>query len=122
MPVLPSPGATRYVVWAYGSNRRRGKTMPKGYIIGHVTVHDAGAYAPYSARNNDIFPRHGGRFLVRGGQAQVLEGETHARHVVIEFPSYDAALAAYNDPEYQENLKIRLACSEGTIIVAEGWE
>jgi uncharacterized protein (DUF1330 family) len=119
---MAAAAATLYVGGADGSNRKGGKIMPKGYIIGHVTVHDAGAYAPYSARNNDIFPRHGGRFLVRGGKAQVLEGDTHARHVVIEFPSYDAALAAYNDPEYQENMKTRLACSEGTIIVAEGWD
>lgn len=96
--------------------------MPKGCIIGHVTVQDAKGYAPYSARNNEIFPRHGGRFLVRGGQSQVMEGQTHARHVVIEFPSYEAALAAYNDPGYRENMKIRQAHSEGTVIVVEGWE
>ena len=43
-----------------------------------------------------------------------------ARHVVIEFPSYEAALTAYNDPEYQEVAEIRRRCAESTIIVVEG--
>ncbi|MEM1387333.1 MAG: DUF1330 domain-containing protein [Pseudomonadota bacterium] len=94
--------------------------MPKGYIMGHVTVHDPETYKSYSAKNNEIFPRHGGQFLVRGGQGKVVEGETHARHVIIEFPSYEAAQAAYNDPDYLENMKIRQAVSDGVIILVEG--
>lgn len=96
--------------------------MPKGYIIGHVTISDPEAYQAYAHRNNEIFPKHGGKFLVRGGTSEILEGDTHARHVILEFPSYEAALAAYNDPEYQENMKIRQANSTGTIVVVEGTE
>lgn len=94
--------------------------MPKGYIIAHVTQTDADAYKPYSARNNEILPRYGGKFLARGGTSEMLEGEGHDRHVIIEFPSYANALAFYNDPDYQENIKIRQAASEGTITVVEG--
>jgi uncharacterized protein (DUF1330 family) len=94
--------------------------MSKGYIIGHVTVHDAAAYAPYGARNDDIFPRFGGQFLARGGRAETMEGDSHPRHVIVEFPSYADALACYHSPEYQENLKIRQANSDGVVIVAEG--
>ena len=81
---------------------------------------DTEAYKPYAVRNNEIFPRYEGRFLVRGGKSEILEGEGHPRHVVVEFPSYEAALACYNDPEYQENMKIRQANSAGTIMVVEG--
>lgn len=94
--------------------------MPKGYIIGHVTLSDTEAYKPYAARNNEIFPKYGGTFLVRGGKAEILEGEGHPRHVIVEFPSYEDALACYNDPDYQENMKIRQANSVGTILVVEG--
>lgn len=94
--------------------------MAKGYIIGHVTVHDTDGYKAYATNNDVIFPKHGGRFLARGGTSEILEGSAHPRHVVIEFPSYEAALAAYNDPDYRENMKIRQAHSEGTIIVVEG--
>lgn len=94
--------------------------MPKGYIIGHVTIHDTEAYQKYAAINNDIIPAAGGKFLARGGTSDVLEGNSHPRHVIIEFPSYEEALAFYNGPEYQENMKTRQANSDGTIIVVEG--
>ncbi|MFK7744665.1 MAG: DUF1330 domain-containing protein [Roseobacter sp.] len=96
--------------------------MPKGYIIGNIDLHDADAYKPYSIRNNEIVPKYGGKFLARGGSSEILEGASRDRHVIIEFPSYSDALAFYNDPDYQENLKIRQANSEGTIIVVEGAE
>ena len=96
--------------------------MPNGYIIGHITLKDAEAYKAYSARNNELLPRYKGKFLARGGAGDILEGAGHSRHVIIEFPSYTDALAFYNDPDYQENLKVRQANSDGTIIVVEGVE
>ena len=94
--------------------------MPKGYLIGHVDIHDPDAYKSYAEMNNTILPKFGGTFLVRGGQADVLEGTLPARHVIIEFPSYADALAFYNSPEYQENMKIRQANSTGMAMVVEG--
>ena len=94
--------------------------MPKGYIIGHITVNDPEAYKEYVEKDTPILHGLGGRFIIRGGQSQVMEGETNDRHVVIEFPSYEAALAAYNDPEYQEVMKIRHRTATSTILVVEG--
>jgi len=94
--------------------------MPKGYIIGHITVRNPEAYKEYIERDTPILKALGGRFVIRGGQAQVMEGESLDRHVVIEFPSYEAAMAAYNDPEYQEVAEIRRRNAESVIIVVEG--
>ncbi|WP_282061347.1 DUF1330 domain-containing protein [Roseobacter litoralis] len=94
--------------------------MPKGYIIGNISLKNADAYKPYSLRNDELVPRYGGRFMARGGPSEILEGESRPRHVIIEFPSYADALAFYNDPDYQENMKIRQANAEGSIIVVEG--
>ncbi len=94
--------------------------MPKGYIIGHITVRDPERYKEYVARDTPILESHGGRFVVRGGQSQIMEGETFERHVVIEFDSYEAALAAYNDPDYQDVAEIRRATADSVILVVEG--
>lgn len=96
--------------------------MPKGYIIGHITVTDPERYPEYVRLDTPILHNLGGRFIVRGGTAEVKEGETLQRHVVIEFPSYEAALAAYNDPEYQEVAKIRHSAADSVIIVVEGYD
>jgi len=94
--------------------------MPKGYIIGHITVNDPEAYKEYVERDTPILLGLGGQFIVRGGPSQVMEGETLNRHVVIEFPSYEAALAAYNDPAYQEVADIRRRTADSVILVVEG--
>ena len=96
--------------------------MPKGYIIGHIKVTDPEGYPEYVQRDTPILESHGASFVIRGGQSQTMEGEMPegARHVVIEFPSYEAALTAYNDPEYQEVAEIRRRCADSTIIVVEG--
>jgi uncharacterized protein (DUF1330 family) len=94
--------------------------MPKGYIIGHITVTNPEAYKEYVARDTPILLALGGQFVVRGGQAEVMEGTTMMRHVVIEFPSYAQAMTAYNDPEYQEVAEIRRRNADSVIIVVEG--
>lgn len=94
--------------------------MPKGYIIGHITVTDPEAYREYVERDTPILEGHGGRFIVRGGASDTVEGQSGQRHVVIEFPSYEAARAAYEDPAYQEVAEIRRRTATSTIILVEG--
>jgi uncharacterized protein (DUF1330 family) len=94
--------------------------MPKGYIIGHIKVTDPEAYPEYVRRDTPILERMGARFVVRGGQGEVREGDCGDRHVVIEFPSYEEALAAYEDPDYQEVAAIRRASADSIIVVVEG--
>jgi uncharacterized protein (DUF1330 family) len=96
--------------------------MPKGYIIGHITVTDPEAYREYIEKDTPILQARGARFVVRGGQSQVMEGQAHERHVVIEFPSYAEALAAYHDPDYQAVAEIRRGSAQSTILVVEGAE
>jgi len=96
--------------------------MAKGYWIAHVDVSNDEGYKPYAAANPAIFKKFGGRFVVRGGKFQSVEGASRTRNVVIEFPTYQAAIDCYNSPEYQENMKHRLAHSIGDIIIIEGYD
>jgi len=94
--------------------------MPKGYLIAHVTVRDPEAYQEYVRRDTPIFESFGGRFLVRGGECDVVEGESLERHVVIEFPDYATAQACYHSKEYQEVAAIRRATASSVLILVEG--
>jgi len=96
--------------------------MAKGYWIAHVDVKNDEGYKPYAAANPAIFKKYGGRFLVRGGQRDCVEGTTRARQVVIEFPDYAAAIACYRSPEYQENIKRRLSHADVDLIILEGYD
>jgi len=94
--------------------------MAKGYWIGHITVKDAEAYEEYKSANAVPFAKYGGRFIVRSGRFECLAGRTRKRHVVIEFDSYEAAMACYNSTEYRDAQKFQAASSENDIIVIEG--
>ena len=96
--------------------------MAKGYWIGRVDVTDADAYRRYVAANAGAFSHYGGRFLVRGGTFEAVEGEARDRNVVIEFPDYATALACYSSPEYAEAMAHRLDAAVADIIVVEGYE
>ena len=59
---------------------------------------------------------------MRGGTFECPEGKTRSRNVVIEFPDYESALARYNSPEYQANIKVRAPHADGNILVIEGYD
>ena len=91
------------------------------YLICMVRVDDVDTYKKYTARTPALIEKHGGRFLVRGGAVEAIEGEPfHDRLVVLEFPSKEAVHEFYQSPEYQEVLKIRHASSNSRFLLAEG--
>ncbi len=96
--------------------------MAKGYWIGRVDVTDPEGYAGYVAANSAVFAQYGARFLIRGGRFEAVEGAARSRNVVIEFPSYQAALDCYRSPEYTEAMALRLDASEADILIIEGYD
>lgn len=96
--------------------------MSKGYWVGHVDVRDTDAYGQYVAANAAAFSKYGGRFLVRGGQFENPEGQSRQRNVVIEFPTYQAAVDCWHSPEYQHAMSFRLSVSTIDLILIEGYD
>jgi uncharacterized protein (DUF1330 family) len=91
------------------------------YVIADVQITDAAGYEPYRPLAAASIARFGGRFLVRGGKADLLEGApAPARTVVIEFPDIETARRWYDSAEYQTALKIRQSASTGRLILVEG--
>ncbi|VAV91773.1 FIG01306808: hypothetical protein [hydrothermal vent metagenome] len=92
----------------------------KGYWVAHVTVTDADQYQKYIEGSGVAFKKYGAGILARGGQHTILEGNGHARNVIIEFPSYQDALDCYNSPEYQMAKEKRRDAGIADILIVEG--
>ncbi len=96
--------------------------MSKGYWIARVDVADAEQYKAYVAANAEPLRHFGGRFLVRAGRFENPEGSSRSRNVVIEFPSYQAALDCWHSPDYQAAVRLRLPVSSVDMVVVEGYD
>jgi uncharacterized protein (DUF1330 family) len=91
------------------------------YVIADIDVHDQEAYREYMALVPASLQPYGGRFLVRGGSHQTLEGEWQPRRLVlIEFPTADDARRWHQSPDYQAAMAIRHRTSTGSLVLVEG--
>jgi uncharacterized protein (DUF1330 family) len=90
------------------------------YLIAEVDVIDAKAYETYRPLAAAAIARHGGKYVVRGGRTEALEGEQPRRVVVLEFPTMDAALDFYVSPDYSEARKIREKAARSRVFLVEG--
>jgi uncharacterized protein (DUF1330 family) len=93
----------------------------KGYVIADVDVRDPETYQEYRAQVPATLEPYGGRFLVRGGANEVLEGEWRPhRLVVLEFDSPEQARAWYESEEYRAPKELRQRVSVGNLVLVEG--
>ena len=91
------------------------------YIFAEIEITDADGYKEYSAQVPATIAKYGGRFLVRGGTAETLEGEwPQRRRVLLEFPSMEQAKRWWDSPEYDKPKALRQAASRGRLILMEG--
>ena len=91
------------------------------YLIANVDVRDPDAYQAYRSRTGAIVERHGGRFIVRGGNIHPLEGEAWGRRlVIIEFPDLASAKGFYESAEYQDVIPLRTCAADGSLLIVEG--
>jgi uncharacterized protein (DUF1330 family) len=96
--------------------------MAKGYWLALVDVSDPESYKAYVAGILDVFRKFGGRYVVRGGRSELMEGKLRSRLVTIEFPDYATALACYKSSEYGEVKTLRQHCATADLVVVEGYD
>ena len=96
--------------------------MAKGYWVVRIDVIDPEQCKKYQAFVGPFLDAHDGRFLVRGGRHAVPEGMARQRTVVVEFPSYEAALTAYDSSEYQGGIALRRDAGMVDFVIVEGFE
>jgi uncharacterized protein (DUF1330 family) len=91
------------------------------YVIADVHVTDPQRYQNYRAMVPASLEKYGGKFLVRGGKVEKLEGSREpGRVVVLEFPSVEQARRWYDSPEYREARALRLSTADSHLIIVEG--
>ena len=90
------------------------------YVIARIDVINLDAYKEYAAKTPEIAESFGGKFLVKAGAFEQIEGSGPDRHVVIEMPDVATAKAFYNSAEYQEILPIALNNSVRDLVIVEG--
>jgi uncharacterized protein (DUF1330 family) len=94
--------------------------MP-AYVIIETDIHDAEQYDRYKAASPDAVAAGGGRFLARGGELAVLEGDWNPpRIVVLEFPDLETARRWYDSPGYQEVKRLREGAANLRMVAVEG--
>jgi len=94
--------------------------MNKSYLIAHVTVSDRVAYSEYARAAGEAMQAFNPKIIAWSGQYENLEGESHDKHVVFEFDSFDEAKRFYESPEYQAARLIRAGAATGTFVLVEG--
>lgn len=94
--------------------------MP-AYVIAHIDVKDPARYEDYKKMSPVSIQKFGGRFIARGGQAEVLEGTWQPKRLVLlEFPSVEVAKQWWASDDYRPAKELRQATSVGDMIVLEG--
>ncbi|MDB5798966.1 MAG: D-fructose-6-phosphate amidotransferase [Paucimonas sp.] len=99
--------------------------MPKAYVVAEIQVSNPERYPDYQPLANATIEQYGGRWLVRGGKRDQVEGgdEQHGngwRTVIVEFDSLQQARKWYDSAEYTEAKALRLAYSTGRLFLVEG--
>ncbi len=94
--------------------------MAKGYVIVRAEVTNPEKWAEYVAKSKVALDKFGGRPVVRGGKAEIIEGDGLARNVVLEFDSFETAHGYATSPEYAEAKKLRLGAGTLHMVVVEG--
>ncbi len=92
-----------------------------GYIVADIEITDPDEYQKYAQQTAATLERYGGKFLVRGGQPETLEGDWKTKRIVIiEFPSVEQAKAWYDSPEYSAIKGIRQRSAISNILLVHG--
>jgi uncharacterized protein (DUF1330 family) len=91
------------------------------YVISEVDVRDAAGFAAYRTIAAKSIAHYGGRYLVRGGTANLIEGSPPPKiTIVVEFPTMERLREWYASPEYAEALKLRQTALDRRLIFVEG--
>ena len=97
------------------------KVRPPGYMIANYTIKDPATFQKYMEEAGPLAPKYGGTIIFFNLNATAVEGAPPSVMAIAEFPSHADAQRFYNAPEYTAARKFRIAATEGTVVITEGF-
>jgi uncharacterized protein (DUF1330 family) len=95
--------------------------QPPGYMIANYTIDDQAGFQKYMEEAGPLAPKYGGKIIVFNLNATAVEGKPKSVMAIAEFPSVADAQRFYNSPEYTAARKFRIASTEGSVVITEGF-
>lgn len=90
-----------------------------GMWVVHIDVKDEEKYAAYIKGSSGVAAKYGGTFIARGGRYEQKEGREYPRNVLVRYPTYEAALEAYESDEYQAIVGMAKDASDRQLTIVE---
>jgi len=91
------------------------------YVIAEIDITDPATYEEYRKQVPGVIAKFGGKYIVRGGKVESMEGGwSPKRLAVVEFSSMDQALKFYRSADYAPLIKLRQKASKGRLVIVEG--
>ena len=114
-------GAVTAIALALGAGAQAEDASAPGYMIANYTIKDQAGFQKYMEEAGPLAPKFGGKIVVFNLNAQAVEGKPQTVIAIAEFPSVAEARRFYNSPEYTAARKFRVASTEGSVIITEGF-
>ena len=114
-------GAAAAITIALAATGYAQNAQPPGYMIANYTINDQAGYDKYMEEAGPLAPKYGGKIIVFNLNATAVEGEPKSVMAIAEFPSLADAQRFYKSSEYTAARKFRVASTEGTVVITEGF-
>jgi uncharacterized protein (DUF1330 family) len=114
-------GSAAAIALALATTAYAQDSQAPGYMIANYTVKDQAGFQKYMEEAGPLAPKFGGKIIVFNLNAEAVEGKPQSVMAIAEFPSVADAESFYNSPEYAAARKFRVASTEGSVIITEGF-
>lgn len=114
-------GAASVIAIAIGSTGHAQDAQAPGYMIANYTIKDQAGFQKYMEEAGPLAPKFGGKIIVFNLNATAVEGKPQSVMAIAEFPSVADAQRFYHSSEYTAARKFRVASTEGSVVITEGF-
>lgn len=114
-------GTIAALVLAFAGVSQAQDAQAHGYMIANYDIKDQATFQAYMQAAGPLAPKYGGKVIVFNLKAPEVEGKPRSVMAIAEFPSLADAQRFYNSPEYTAAKKLRMAATEGTVVITEGY-